>query len=179
VEFLKDEALPLLGRGEEVKDGEKAAGVDWQELARELLGEEAASAVEALAEEAVATGKTLARLPNRLDRTLEHLESGSVRVQVDMRPLMTRVERQTTVLTRLIWSVLAVGAGISGTVLWVNDHQTAAWILGGASLAALAVVAVGALGGLGRTLHRRFHKRRRTGTTGPDSHPTGEEGGEQ
>jgi predicted unusual protein kinase regulating ubiquinone biosynthesis (AarF/ABC1/UbiB family) len=170
MKVLKEQALPMLERfaadTKEQGGEEKPQGFDWRKWVGDLFGPGAALAVDGVAKQAAATGLSLVRLPGQLERTLATVESGGLKVEVDLTPLMERMDQQAKLANRLTWGLLATGAGIAGAMLKpAGLHQEAriAWMIGAAALL-LLVLNMLTVGGRRRRWnpHARMAERRRS-----------------
>lgn len=107
VRLLRENALPYLnldGRkeGQEGQEG----GIPWAVLRQELRR----------------LGTRLYQLPDRLDKLLQQVEHGELRVRVDLGAIARRMEERTAAADRRTNAFLAIAAGGVSTWLTVTGH---------------------------------------------------------
>jgi hypothetical protein len=113
---------------------------DWRELLSGWLGPTAPVLVDVVLKQAKETGLSLVRLPGQMERALAKVETGSLQVQTDFSTLNERLELQSRAMNRVVWALLAAGAGISGAMLRVGGYGSEAriaWGVGGVSVLVL------------------------------------------
>lgn len=115
VRLLRENALPYLdldGKGQPRQEG----GIPWATLRRE----------------ATRLGTTLYQLPGRVDKLLQQVENGDLRVRVDLGVVARRLDERTAAAERRTRAYLAIGAGAISTWLTVAGRvwpDRIGWIL--------------------------------------------------
>ncbi len=127
VRILRDHAFGYLGleggaaqqpgaAGDAPRGAAEAGGIPWATVGRELRG----------------LAALLYRLPHRIDRLLEHLESGDVRLRVEIGSVARRLEEQSRVQERRTRALLTIAAGAMSTWMLVGGHpgfSRAGWVV--------------------------------------------------
>lgn len=123
ISVLKSKALPLLNaQMDEQADAHQTA---WRKSVRQvasrLFGETGATVSDMILDQATQTSLSLIRLPSQLERTLQRIERGDLRVQIELSEAMDLLERQSRIMARAIWAVLLTVFGIAG--IWLQVHN--------------------------------------------------------
>ncbi len=156
--LLRDRAMPLLvGTRASAGDRSSEASTGLLGLIENLFGERAGAAATLAWDQARGIGGSLIRLPGKLERTLDRLETGDVRVQTDLSPLLRQMRRQEQAMARLSWAVLAAGGTVAGALLVLGGRpDLARWAWWGGA-GALVFLLLGFLrGGRGGGRGTRF-----------------------
>lgn len=134
---LKEQALPLLQDPGPAEGEQEEGGFNWRRIVNQLFGPAASTTVDVALKTVSATGLSLVRLPGQMERVLGQMESGSLKVQADLSPITQRMDMQGKLTNRLVWGLLAAGAGIAGAILRTGEalqEARVAWIIGGVAL---------------------------------------------
>ena len=133
--LLRDRAMPLLVGARASAEKPLSGLMGW---IQRLFGEQAAAGATLAWDQARGVGSSLLHLPGKLERSLDRLESGDVRVQTDLTPLLRQLDRQARATTRLAWAVLTAGGAVAGALLENGGQAGAArlawWATGATAL---------------------------------------------
>ena len=106
-------------------------------FAQKMVADETGSIVKVAVEQVVELGKAMLRLPTQLDRMLELLNHGELRINVNETDrLITEFARMNRSLGRLQWTILFMGLLIGAIVLDAAGSTTVSPIVFGAALVA-------------------------------------------
>ncbi|PWI57802.1 ABC1 kinase family protein [Sulfoacidibacillus thermotolerans] len=107
LEIIEQKALPLLNRT--LHDEAEQSAPNWKdplfEVIRNAFGEKGVTAAEFTLVKAREIGLSLVRIPPELDRVLQKIERDEFVVQIEMREILKRLDRQHRRSERLLWFV--------------------------------------------------------------------------
>ncbi len=121
--ILEEKALPLLN--ERVSGSSDDATGRWKvpllDVVRQVFGEKGVTATELGLLKAKEIGISLMKIAPELDRVLQKIERDEVSIQVEMREILKRLDRQRRHSERLLWFALFVIG--SSVFAWFQAHH--------------------------------------------------------
>lgn len=174
--LLQQRALPFVARLGGDADAESPRWfrpvAEWIESA---FGHTASEGLKLVVNQAEALVRIGWRLPGRIDRTLDKLESGNLQVRLELDAILDRVDRQQRLFMRLTWLGFSVVAGVAAA--WLQNRSwlwqaDVAWSLTGVGI----VVWFGSWIRRGNSQRNGIHRGRRPwghGSTGSGSRNRG------
>ncbi len=122
--LLRERALPFvarLGRDDAAETPRWLAPIaDW---VADTFGQAASEGLKLVLNQAGDLTRLGLRLPGRLDRTLDKLETGNLQVRLDLDDALSRMESMERLFARLTWLLFSVVAGLAAA--WLQNR---AWL---------------------------------------------------